>query len=213
LYECSLRDADLAAQACNFLARHADLKQGIATIFPSSQHYPRAGHWNNPASTQPSFDRLTGLVGLANWQGVDHPWLQQAVQACLEHVAATRYKDAHTIQNAFCLLESLPPDRIVDQLFEKLAHELFEADFFCLETPVRTYGLTPLTFAPSPDSYCRRIFAQAQIEAHLDDLQDQQEADGGWPIRWEPPGEMSRCEWRARNTVSALASLRAYGRI
>lgn len=70
LYECKLRDPERAYRACDFLARHADLKQGIATIFPSSQRYPRAGHWNNPASQQPSFDRLTSLVGLANWQGV-----------------------------------------------------------------------------------------------------------------------------------------------
>jgi hypothetical protein len=213
LYDCNLRDPEMAYRACDFLARHADLKRGIATLFPSSRLYPRAAHWENPSALEPSFDRLTGLVGLANWQGVQHPWLSQAVAACLEHVAAARYDDAHTLHGAFCLLESLEQDRRIESLFDKLAQDLFKARFFCLEVPVKTYGLTPLAFAPAPDSYCRRLFSEAQIAAHLDDLESQQEADGGWPIRWEPPGEMARREWRAHGTVKALITLRAFQRI
>jgi hypothetical protein len=213
LYECGLHDAEMAYRACDFLAQHADLERGIATIFPSALLYPHAGHWENPASQQPAFDRLVSLVGLASWQGFDHPWLRPAVEACLGHIAAARYEDSHTIQNAFCLLESLPQDSAVEKLYAKLADDLLRANFFVLETPVRTYGLTPLSFALSPGSYCRRIFSDAQIEAHLDELAAHQDADGGWPILWEPPGEMARCEWRAHKTVSALAALRAYGRI
>jgi hypothetical protein len=41
----------------------------------------------------------------------------------------------------------------------------------------------------------------------------QQDADGGWLIQWEPPGEMARREWRGHKTVMALGTLRAYGRI
>jgi hypothetical protein len=213
LYECNLRDPAMADRVCDFIAQHADLKHGIPTIFPSSKLYPRAGHWNNPAAEQPSFDRMTGLVGLAHWQGVQHPWLQAAVEVCLEHISTTRYDDAHTIQNAFCLIESISKTKPVDHLFKKLTNELFEANFFCLDAPVKTYGLTPLAFAPSPNSYCRSIFSDFQIEAHLNDLETHQQEDGGWPIQWGPPGEAARMEWRAYKTVLALATLRAYGRI
>ena len=213
LYECNLRDSAIAFRVCDFLARHADLKRGIPAIFPSSSLYPRATHWNNPLSEQPSLDRMTGLVGLANWQGARHPWLQEAVEVCLENVTATRYSDAHTILNAFSLVESVSRERSVDQLFDKLADELIKADFFSPEAPVKGYALTPLNAAPLPDSYIRRIFSDAQIEAHLDDLEAQQEADGGWSIQWEPPGEMALQEWRAHKTVAALTTLRAYGRI
>jgi hypothetical protein len=62
-------------RACDFLARHSDLKHGIPTRFPSSDLYPRAAHWHHPRSQEPLLDRLMSLVGLANWQGIDHPWL------------------------------------------------------------------------------------------------------------------------------------------
>jgi hypothetical protein len=211
LYDCNLREPKMAYRVCDFLSRHTDPKQGIPTIFPSSKLYPRAAHMNNPISEQPSLDRLTSLVGLVNWQGISHPWLPGAVEVCLEHMATTRYTDAHTIMNAFCLLESLSPERPIDQLFNKLSEELFESNYYCLDVPVRTYCLTPLSFASTPDSFCRPIFSETQIEDHLTDLERQQEEDGGWPIRWEPPGEMARREWRAYKTVMALITLHAYG--
>lgn len=213
LYDCKLRDPAMVLRACNFIERSTDLKRGIPTIFPSSRIYPRAEHWNNLATEQPSLGRLTGLVGLASWQAVQHPWLSTAVEICLKHMATTGFDDAHTILNAFCLLESIARERNVGRLFGKLSKELRHAKFFCGEVPVETYALTPLTFAPSPDSFCRPIFADSQIEAHLKDLASRQEADGGWPIQWEPPGEMARREWRAYKTVMALSALRAYGRI
>ena len=213
LYECGLRDAELAYKICDYLSLHADLARGIPPILPSSQNYPRAAHWNGPMWEQPSMDRLTGLVGLVHWQKVRHPWLPQAVQACLRNVAATRYRDAHTILTAFCLLESLPGEAATDDLFAKLAAELLHADFFCADVPVTSYGLTPLDFAPTPDAYCRSLFSDSQIDAHLDHLTSKQCEDGGWPIQWEPPGELARCEWRAYGTLRALSTLHAYGKI
>ncbi|OGO66641.1 MAG: hypothetical protein A2030_10270 [Chloroflexi bacterium RBG_19FT_COMBO_50_10] len=213
LYECELRDTQIASRICDFLSRHADLEQGIATLLPTSQLYPRAPHWNSPGSLCPDMDRLAGLVGLVNWQGVDHPWLPAAVEASLQHIAERKYDEAHTILTAFCLVESVSGERQVAHLVDKLSAELFQANFFNLDVPVKQYGLTPLTFAPTPGSFCQQIFTQAQIEAHLDDLEANQQEDGGWPILWQPPGEIARWEWRGQRTVSALHTLRAYGRI
>jgi hypothetical protein len=213
LYVCQIHAQDLAYRVCDFLAQYSNLASGIPTIFPSSQHYPRAAHWNNPASQLPSLDRLNGLVGLVNWHGISHPWLPGAVEACLHNIASTNYRDAHTILTAFCLVESVSFEKPADPLFEKLSTELMSASFFCLEAPVKTYGLTPLDFAPSPASFCRRIFTESQINAHLEDLLARQQPDGGWPILWEPPSDMAHQEWRAQRTVMALAALRAYGRI
>ncbi|MFH1006078.1 MAG: hypothetical protein V1800_01085 [Candidatus Latescibacterota bacterium] len=213
LYDCQLRDVEIAGRVCDFLAHHADLEHGIPTLFPSSRNYPRAAHWNNQTAELPSFDRLTGLVGLVNWQGVQHAWLRNAVDICVDRLPTTTQTDAHTILTAFCLLESLPSGPTPNALFEKLAKELHDADFFCADAPVTGYGLTPLDFAPTPASYCRRIFSDAQIDAHLNDLASTQDADGGWPISWEPPGGMAKWEWRARKTVIALVTLRAYEKI
>ena len=53
--------------------------------------------------------------------------------------------------------------------------------------------------------------ADAQIEGHLQDLLAHQQADGGWPIRWEPPGPAAALEWRGRVTLEAIRPLAAYG--
>ena len=158
-------------------------------------------------------DRLIGLVGLANWQGINHSWLKQAVDVCLDHAMSMTYTDAHTILNAFCLIESVATKRDIEPLYQKLTNELLNAQYFSLNVPVTTYSLTPLTFASAPESYCRPIFAQQHIDAHLDDLLSLQMQDGGWPIQWTPPSRMARCEWRAHKTVNALITLRAYSKI
>jgi hypothetical protein len=213
LRQSGLHDVQMAVRACDFLARHANLEHGIPVLFPSYLDYPRAEHWNTPMATQPSLDRLIGLVGMVRWQGVRQLWLDQAVESCLEKISAIHFTDAHTILPAFTLLESLSAERDVESLFQKLAGELDAARFFHASAPVTGYGLTPLNFAPAPDAYCRRFFRQDQIEAHLADLASRQAADGGWPIQWGPPPGAAEWEWRAHMTVYALVVLKAYGRI
>lgn len=213
LHDCGIRAPALAARACDFLAAHADLQRGIAPLLPSALSYPRAGHWHTPYAQEPTLDRLAGLVGLAHWHGAEHHWLPPALDACYAHVARGAGDDAHTIQTSFCLLESLAPTRDVRELRDRLGRDLFRARYFNLDAAATEYGLTPLLFAPTPGSYCRPLFSDAQIDAHLDALAAQQQDDGGWPIAWEPPGEAAIYEWRAHRTVGALWTLRAYGRI
>ncbi|MFD0715653.1 hypothetical protein [Paenibacillus sp. GCM10027626] len=210
LYDAKIQDSDLAYKVCDYVSRIADLEKGIATITASSSSYPRAGHWNNPVSEQPSFSRLTSLVGLLKWQDIKHPWLDKAVDICLNNISSARYEDSHTILNAFCLLESLPQTDEIKMIYTKLSDELFQAQFFSLEAPPQTYGLTPLDFSPTSDSYCRRIFSDKTIQDHLKVLESQQEEDGGWQIQWEPPGEMARLEWRAYKTLKSLITLKSY---
>jgi len=213
LYECNLHDADLALRACEFLSTHADLEHGIPLAFESFKLYPHPPHMDNPVVEQPSMERLTSLVGLLACQGISHPWLTRAIEACVNFISKNHFSDTHTIMNAFCLLEALAAKRPVDHLFGRLSDDLFRSSFFRLEVPVTSYGLTPLTFAPTPGAYCRKIFTDAQIQAHLDELEKQQQEDGGWPISWDPPHGTSRQEWRAQRTVAALVTLRAYSRI
>jgi hypothetical protein len=213
LYECNLQAPDMSKRACEFLSKHADLEKGIPLVFPSFRLYPHPSHMDNPQVEQASMERLTGLVGLLYWQGVSDPWLQQAVEVCVNFITNSSFTDTHTILNAFCLLEALSADRPDDHLFSRLSDDLFKSSFLRLEVPVTSYGLTPLTFAPTPDAYCRSIFTDAQIEAHLADLEKQQQEDGGWPIYWEPPNGTSCQEWRAQRTVAALVTLHAYGKV
>lgn len=213
LYDCGQRDSDTAFQACEFLSKHADLEKGIPLVFPSFKMYPHAAHMDGPYAELPSMERLTSLVGLLKWQGISHPWLDRAVDTCLTYIEKSGFTDAHTIINAFCLIEALTGERNVDRLINKLSADLLKVSFFNLDPHARTYGLTPLTFAPAPTSFFRRLFTDDQIKAHLDALVAQQDPDGGWPIQWEPPAGTARMEWRGYKTVLALTTLHAYGKI
>jgi len=92
-----------------------------------------------------------------------------------------------------------------------VAAAIESASFVKYEANSDAYGVTPLDFAPSPDSFARGWFPDDIIAGHLAALAANQQPDGGWPIAWEPPTPESLLAWRGIRTVSALAALRAYG--
>lgn len=75
------------------------------------------------------------------------------------------------------------------------------------------YGLSPLEFAPSPLSYCNRVFPKDTIKQHLKVFKSLQSDDGGWQISWEPPSETAELEWRALLTLKKLMVLNRYKEI
>jgi len=211
LYDCNIKDPEMSSKACSFVAKHADLANGIPTIFKSATPYSQASHWDNPLSSEPSFDRLVGLVGLLKWQGINHSWLDEAAAVCLTNLSAKKFEDAHTILTSFCLLESLPQTEQVTQLFSKLSAELLtSAKYLRIDPNSNEYGLSPLEFAPTPSSYCSGIFSKEIIHAHLNVMKSEQSDDGGWPISWEAPGETATWEWRACVTLKNLMLLHSY---
>jgi hypothetical protein len=95
----------------------------------------------------------------------------------------------------------------------KVKEWLPKLSYFTADAGDPEYGVTPLQFAPTPDSFWRQLFDDQQIEAHLDRLAADQQEDGGWKIRWEPPGVAATLEYRGIVTVAALRTLKAYGRL
>jgi hypothetical protein len=79
------------------------------------------------------------------------------------------------------------------------------------ETDTEGYVKGPLDWAPRAASYCRRLFDDETIAAHVAALGGRQQADGGWPILWPPLSPVCEIEWRGSVTVEALLTLRSYG--
>jgi hypothetical protein len=81
-----------------------------------------------------------------------------------------------------------------------------------LDPEASDYGLTPCTWRARPT---RRgaWFGDDLVAAHLDRLDRDQQADGGWRITWEPPSEASTLEWRGVARLRALLTLRSCGRL
>lgn len=80
------------------------------------------------------------------------------------------------------------------------------------------YGLRPLLVAPESGSPWQPLIAEA-IEANLDYLIDTQERDGSWAPNWSwgdffpDAWPQAKLRWQAIITLTALRSLRSYGRI
>lgn len=209
LHDAGWRDRELSLRICSFLEGLSDDSGFVPPLLPSALDSPRAPHWSSlwEAGINPTAE----ICGFLHYQGVEHPWLARATQACCEVLLADPPREAHALLSATRLVEHLPDRQLAETLAGKIAEALPEAAFFIPTAPVTTYGLTPLHFAPTPESPLRRFFTTEQIDGHLAELMANQQQDGGWPITWEPPEGASRSEWRGRVTLEALLCLTANG--
>jgi hypothetical protein len=213
LLEVGARDAELAERACEFLAGAAFPDGSVPEILPSALRYPHASHWEEVSAQQPSLNMTVGIAASLHGLGVEHAWLERATRTAWQMLAEEPIGDAHTLLGAFSFLETAGDAERAEKLRPRLRDQLLKASYFAYAVPVTRYALTPLHFAPTPDTPARGLFPDAVIEAHLDDLLAKQQEDGGWPIFWEAPGPAAHSEWRGRWTLDALSALRAYGRL
>jgi hypothetical protein len=210
LRDANHKDHRLALSLCGFL-EHIAVDSGLVhIILPSALDGPHAPHWRSVG--EPELNPTAGICGLLHWQGIEHPWLSRATDACCDLLRKNPPEDAHALLRATRLVEYMPDRSVADGMADRIAVALPSASFFIPFAGPGTYGLTPLDFAPSPTSRWRSLFSDAQIKGHLDFLESMQQEDGGWPITWEPPSPMATSEWRGRWSLKAVLSLVAYGR-
>lgn len=203
---------DVATGLCDHLATVAGADVGLPIMLPTFARYPRASHWQDVESFPPDLNPTAAIVGLLHHAGVRHPWVDDATEWCLAGLDADGPTgNAHTILNVLVLLEHLPDRARAERLADDVFAALDRIPYYRADPTSAEYGLTPLDYARTPQSPWRSRFDDDLIAAHLDVLAAEQQPDGGWPIRWEPPTEPSVWEWRGMVTVDALATLRAYG--
>jgi hypothetical protein len=205
-------DAAMLRGALDFLVPVSGAEGGAPVLLPSILGYPHAAHWGEwafPAGLNPT----AGIVGLLYKHGVEHPWLGPATEFCWTELSRGLPEDAHTISVVLTFLEFVPDRERAEALIPAVTGRLEGAAFFRSDPAGQEYGLSPLNFAPTPSSPWRRLFSDEVIEAFLNQLQADQQPDGGWPVAWEPPGQASLLAWRGHETLRALRTLRAYGRL
>jgi hypothetical protein len=209
-------DTALVQGACDYLAGVAAGAGADGAVPPASgviEAYPRAAHWTE-WTYQPGLNPTAGLVGLLYQLGAGHPWITEAAGYCWKRIdSADLPADAHALSEVLVFLAHSPERERAESAAAKVAERLTSAALFRLDPADTEYGLSPLAFAPSADSRWRALFTDDVIQAHLDSLALEQQADGGWPIRWEPPGRAAALEWRGIVTLAALRTLCSYGRL
>jgi len=199
---------DVLTTLCDHLAAVAEPNgtPGLPIMVPSFADHPRASHWLEISEFPPGHNPTAAIAGLLHAAGTTHPWLDDATEWCVTKIDGDGLDDesAHTIGCALTLLAHLPDRATAERLADGVFARLPDAPYFQPMPAPGEYGLTPLDFAPLPDSPWRARFDADQVAAHLDALAAEQQPDGGWPIRWEPPTEPSMWEWRGMVTVEAL---------
>ncbi|MGW7686698.1 hypothetical protein ACWGID_38520 [Kribbella sp. NPDC054772] len=201
------RDEDMIRRAADWLGRTADENGAVPLCGPAVEGYPRAEHiteW----TYKPGLNPTAGLVGRLGKLGLDHPWRDKAAAWCASELAKGFPEDAHGMSEALVFLEHTD-----DVDFDRIREWLPKLQHYRGDAADPSYGVTPLSFVPTPDSFWRPLFTDEQLEAHLDRLIADQQDDGGWAITWEPPGPAATLEYRGAVTVGSLRTLKAYNRL
>jgi hypothetical protein len=207
LLAAGAHDDEMIRRAVDWLQSVATPDGAVSLCAPIVEDYPRAEHISD-WTYQPDLNPTAGLVGRLHKLGVVHPWRDQAAAWCAAELAKGFPEDAHGMHEAMEYLEHT--DNVdLDQVRDWLP----KLNWYRADAADPTYGVTPLHLAPTPDSFWRPLFADPQLEAHLDRLIADQQPDGGWAITWEPPSQSSTLAYRAIVTLSALRTLKSYNRL
>jgi hypothetical protein len=209
-------DQEMLGRACDYLARTAatvDAGGAVPLAFPVIESYPRAAHWTE-WTYEPGLNPTAGLVGLLYRLGFEHPWRSEATRFCWQSLESGALPDeVHALAEVLVFLEHIPERARAEEHAAVVLEHMTAMTMFHLDPEAPGYGLSPLQIAPTADSRWRTLFTDAQIDAHLDQLVQAQQPDGGWPITWDPPGAAARLEWRGIVTLQALRTLTSHGRL
>jgi hypothetical protein len=205
-----------SVELCDWLAEVTLPDGGLPFALPVADAAATAPFWANADPATSSLQITAYVAGTAHLVALHdpavagHQWLERATDHCIATVealeeapfaialaATVRFLDAaHQARpEAAGLIEQLrrfiPPDGRVP-------------------VPGGSEGETmrALDFAPRAGGPARSLFAFAVIEAELNALAGEQQADGGWKVDFQSYSPAAELEWRGYATVHALELLR-----
>jgi len=204
-------DAAIVERMCDFLMSITSEEGGVPFVLPTVRDAPRADWWNTQDDPPASINPTASIAGLLHKHQFQHPWLEQATAFSWRKVEELQNGMDYELICAATFLEYVPDRGRAETFFPKIAEQIKGRT--TLDPQAAELMFTPLTWAPTPDSLPRRLFADDVIDSHLDALAARQQADGGWPIYWPPVSPACELEYRGVVTVGALKTLKAYGRL
>lgn len=205
-------DAAVVQRLCDYLLTITTAERGVPWLLPSALPYPRAPWWQTGANPPAALNPTAALVGLLHKHGVQHAWLAPATAFCWSKIAELQPTEIHDMGVAFTFLAYAPDRQRATQELDRLANALL-ASGLVADAQATGYVRRPLDWAPTPDHPLRAYFSATQIQANLDAILAEQQADGGWMISWPPLSPACELEWRGWVTLATLRRLQANGRM
>jgi len=203
----------MVMRACDWLMTVSTAEGGVPFALPSVNASPHAPWWGVEEAAPPArLNPTAAIAGVLLKHGVAHPWVERASAFCWRQIEAGSTSEFHDLMPTLAFLEHAPDRPRAQAALEGIAKVISAPGVVALDVEATGYVHKPLEWAPAPTSFCRRLFDDAVIEAHLDALAARQQDDGGWPISWAAISPGVELEWRGVVTLQALRCLRAYGR-
>lgn len=209
-----LADPDVGAQllrpACDFLQTITTPEGGVPFSLPSARNYPHAPWWGVDDDPEAALNPTAGIAGRLIKAGLEHPWVERATDYCWRAIAATETREFHDLMPVLSFLENVPDRARARKELDRLAERIRVPGVVEMDPDAAGYVKMPLDWAPTPQSFCFGLFERNTLDTHLAALAGRQQADGGWPISWDPLSPGIELEWRGHRTVLTLYTLRAY---
>jgi hypothetical protein len=210
LAELEALEDPMVADAATWVASIADPDGGVPFVMPTAASHPRAP-WMVP-SDGGSF--LTfALAAVLQEAGSGDPWLARASEWCWAELDRPEELSAYWVKFSLGFLDAVPDQARAGAAIESLRSRIGADGSIAVPGGTEDERLTPLTLSPRPGARSRALFAEEQIEADLDALEQGQQDDGGWTFDWLAWSPGQAVEWRGAVTFQALATLAAHGRV
>ena len=209
LNEAGAADGALARSARAWVAQVAAPDGGIPSVLPGFDEYPHAP-WFQPG---PGSVLTLALAAAFHAGGVtDDDWLDRATEWSWRAIETNEQPSGYWLKFACAFLDAVPDGRRARAAVESLATRVDPTAV----TPVggvEGEALRPLDLSPRPGSRSRGLAGDAQVKAHLDLLESEQQDDGGWMFDWRAWSPAQTNDWRGIVTIRALTWLRDNGRL
>ena len=203
---------DIASRVCEFLDAISTAEGGVPFALPSINDYPHAPWWEVKTNLLPaSVNPTAAILGLLIKHRVRHRWLKRAEAYCWQAIGASETTEFHDLMPMIAFLERASDGARAKHELTRIADRIRAPGVVERDPDATGYLHKPLDWAPSPNSFCAALFDGGLIATHLETLAARQQADGGWPISWQPISGAVEREWHGVVTINALRTLRAYG--
>jgi hypothetical protein len=204
--------SDILLPACDYLSAVSAPDGGVTCVTAAVNAFPRTPWWNVDESKDPAGDLnpTAAIAGLMLKAGVQHPWLDGAVDFCRRKIEAGPDLHFNTMVCVLTFLANDPERAWAEGQLESIEQDLRKPGVIEMDPSKGGYVQFPTDWAPTPRHFARRLFDSSTIDLHLRALQDRQQPDGGWPITWEAISPAVEMEWRGVRTLDALITLKEY---
>jgi hypothetical protein len=209
LGEARRMDGELARDTRAWVAQVAAPDGGIPSVLPGFEDYPHAP-WYQPGPGSVLTLALAAVLHAASV--TDDDWLERGTDWCWRSIETTDQPSGYWLKYACAFLDAVPDEERARTAISSLATRVHPSAVVPV-AGVEAEALRPLDLSPLPGNRSRGLVNEAQIERHLDDVESEQQQDGGWMFDWLAWSPAQTTDWRGNVTIRALTWLRDNGRL